>query len=1246
MKVPGADCVISFLSLKGDSKTILFWLIQYDKNKNSQTWTTSSNYYANPYTITSLYYTVEIDYIIALWIDESPTGTFNLKAYTKKFTFNSSSTPTSFTTADGNSNINTKLIIDTFTSTKTINGYSSSGNPNCANGIFEVILNNEVYSYHWDFVTGNQNVMKKYLVPEGSNAVSYYMNLSVKHTSYTASDEFFIPFQFTTYANGVLLLKDTSCLGFARDLQPTKCFQDCPNYEEYDITNNLCKDCPTLYSNAKNYIYNNKCYSTCNPYSVLTNNVCSGGVPANCALPNHWSTVSGACVNPCETYLIPNDATFYCDNCKDTSKYSYNGACVTGTGCPTSSTLMDATRNGCLSCLTQGKYWDGEVANACVASCPTYLVPNGSTGNCDNCKTLSLGYSYNGSCVAGAACPTNTSLVDTNRNGCITCLAQGKYWDAEVALTCVTTCPTYLIPNGTTGKCDNCKTLSLGYSYNGSCVAGASCPTNTSLVDTNRNGCLTCLAQGKYWDAEVALTCVATCPTYLVANGTTGKCDNCKSLALGYSYNGACVAGAGCPTSSTLMDNSRNGCLSCLAQGKYWDAEVANACVATCPTYLVPNGTTGNCDNCKTLSLGYSFNGSCVAGAGCPSSSTLADSNRNGCSDCLAQSKYYDGEVAYTCVTTCPTYLVPNDSTGNCDNCKTLSIGYSYNGSCLAGAACPTNTSLVDTNRNGCLTCLAQGKYRDAEVALTCVATCPTYLVPNGTTGNCDNCKTLSLGYSSNGSCLAGATCPSNTSLVDTNRNGCSTCLAQGIYWDGEVALTCVATCPSYLIPNGTTGNCDNCKTLSLGYSNNGSCVAGAACPTNTSLVNTNRNGCSTCLAQGIYWDAEVALTCVATCPSYLVPNGTTGQCDNCKTLTLGYSYNGACVAGAGCPTTTSLVDTNRNGCVNCISQGKYFDGEVSNTCVTNCPEYLIPNGTTGNCDNCKSLSNGYSVNGACVSGSNCPDYFYLDNSNRNGCLYCKSIGKYFDGETSLCVSTCPIYLVPNISNGNCDNCKLLNLGFSFNGACIAGSLCPNYSVLDNSSRNGCHTCKSINKYYDDGVCVDTCPILKPTNSDNICTNCSGTSNPYFQNGVCVHKCDIGSIYDSANVCTPCPSNRSYIYQNLCLSGCGYLCTGSNKLCYNAKDASPEQYWFDGLCYDVKPSNSAIFDANYNAYKKCVEVVPKQYNYLLSCVFSCPSETILDSTNTTCISYISSGKYNHILHIILFLLNYIIILFS
>ena len=185
------------------------------------------------------------------------------------------------------------------------------------------------------------------------------------------------------------------------------------------------------------------------------------------------------------------------------------------------------------------------------------------------------------------------------------------------------------------------------------------------------------------------MDCVTTCPDYLIPNLTTGNCDNCNTLSLGFSYNGICNAVPGCPALFTLDSPSRNGCASCLFLGKFYDEEVAMGCVTTCHDYLIHNSSNGNCDNCNALSLGFSYDGTCHSLLKCPALYTLDSPARNGCATCLSIGKVYDGDVAMGCVTACPDYLIPNLTTGNCDNCNTLNLGFSYNGICNAGPSCP-----------------------------------------------------------------------------------------------------------------------------------------------------------------------------------------------------------------------------------------------------------------------------------------------------------------------------------------------------------------------------------------------------------------------------------------------------------------------------------------------------------------------------------------------------------------------------
>ena len=360
--------------------------------------------------------------------------------------------------------------------------------------------------------------------------------------------------------------------------------------------------------------------------------------------------------------------------------------------------------------------------------------------------------------------------------------------------------------------------------------------------------------------------------------------------------------------------------MKCLEISQFYDNEtnpLVPVCTATCPSYLIANATTGNCDNCKTMFTPAKFSSSGTCVTSCPAYSIIDLASRNGCKTCLSYSaplKFFDAESSSpgTCVTSCPQYLVANTTTGACDNCKTMIVGspkFSLNGACVA--SCPNYSIIDNVNRNGCKSCLnfVPIQYFDAESTTpgACATTCPQYLVSNSVTGSCDNCKTinsLSPKFFYNNACLSA--CPQYSIIDNTNRNGCKKCLeftSPKMFYDSEtnpIIPTCQTKCPEYLIPNLVTGNCDNCKTLSLGFSYSEACVAGTSCPIYSEIINTNRNGYQSCLSQGKFYDGESTTTgkCVVKCPDFLIPNNANGNCYNCKTLNLGFSYNGACVTG------------------------------------------------------------------------------------------------------------------------------------------------------------------------------------------------------------------------------------------------------------------------------------------------------------------------------------------------------------
>jgi len=440
------------------------------------------------------------------------------------------------------------------------------------------------------------------------------------------------------------------------------------------------------------------------------------------------------------------------------------------------------------------------------------------------------------------------------------------------------------------------------------------------------------------------------------------------------------------------------------------------------------------------------------------------------------------------------------------------------------------------------------------------VSVCPTYLIPNlSEPRTCQNCKDTNT-YFYNGSCISGTSCPKNTILADSNRNGCIECLSPN-YFD-PTTNSCVGTCPIYLTP-----------------------------------ITTSPRYCQNCLESNKYYDYD-SNSCVTTCPEFLIPNGTTGICDNCKD-TNKYSYNGSCYTGSNCPSSI-LVNSSRNGCQECSEPNYYNLG--TDTCVAECPEYLIPNiNSPRSCINCKDTSK-LSYDGSCVSASTCPNKSFLVDTPTNGCLICET--SYYDPNSKKCVTTCPTYLVPNTNTRNCDNCKD-NGKYSYNRACLAK--CPDGSFIDDTSKNGCKLCADQGNYFESGACVSQCTHGKAI-INNICSVCPNPNN-FISDFNCVDICPIGkTYYDSFRVCSSCPSDK-YNYNNSCFNSCptGTATYENDNNCFDWLALG--KYLSSNYIVDKCP-NGKYYDTK-NVCTDCKPLFVLENN----CVSSCPTNYLYDSSN-------------------------------
>jgi len=124
----------------------------------------------------------------------------------------------------------------------------------------------------------------------------------------------------------------------------------------------------------------------------------------------------------------------------------------------------------------------------------------------------------------------------------------------------------------------------------------------------------------------------------------------------------------------------------------------------------------------------------------------------------------------------------------------------------------------------------------------------------------------------------------------------------------------------------------------------------------------------------------------------------------------------------------------------------------VTDSCVTNCPDYLVPDSTNRKCINCK-VTGMFFYNGACVASS-CPALTVIEDSSRNGCDTCAAKSQYY--ENGVCVLNC--------SAGRISDPQAI---------CIACA--DNQVIKDNICVSNC----GDRQYYDANRICNACPIGK-----------------------------------------------------------------------------------------------------------------------------------------------------------------------
>ena len=377
---------------------------------------------------------------------------------------------------------------------------------------------------------------------------------------------------------------------------------------------------------------------------------------------------------------------------------------------------------------------------------------------------------------------------------------------------------------------------------------------------------------------------------------------------------------------------------------------------------------------------------------------------------------------------------------------------------------------------------------------------------------------------------------------------------------------------------------------------------------------------CDSCKSEYVQYGKE----CLDECPEKMV--NVSKICKNCKTdyTPPKYNYQNECVnskpegtdmvdedynyvesCGEKCAT-CKIVDTIRN-CYTCKSPYyKQYKSEKEDThyvdCEENCGKYLVKDNINRECINCKENTDVYKYyyNGECVdiNDGNHDNYYESEEEEEEpygvikkcdiNCATCFG-GAYTETDTSTnieseienckscdgdlylleknCVTNCPYYLAPNITEHKCVNCKDKNL-WNYNHKCIPQDEIPVPYVIINETYNLVSNCEP--------------PCLTCKRLDNGKIECTSCLAPYFFNN----------------------DNNA---EEKCVLHCGqYLVEDTNlNECINCKENSPNpknKYYYNGMCVDLEDPDFKNYYESEDEDKNPYGVIEKCYKLCSTCI--------------------------------------------
>lgn len=369
-------------------------------------------------------------------------------------------------------------------------------------------------------------------------------------------------------------------------------------------------------------------------------------------------------------------------------------------------------------------------------------------------------------------------------------------------------------------------------------------------------------------------------------------------------------------------------------------------------------------------------------------------------------------------------------------------------------------------------------------------------------------------------------------------------------------------------------------------------------------------------------------------------------KCENNTNIKLGRYCLSKCPVGYE-------IDRNSSSCKKCSKYYLYANEKCNETCLS--PSFSDEQ--TKICYNCKE-NNLIFYHYLCVDS--CEEYFAEYIESNNSCISCKEIDKYYYNKTcndecpkgseiiaeynnckrckdyqqflskDKCVNQCPIDEVFDNDTYICDTCQHLTPSTPYKQETYCVSEC-NIGFGQDDEKLQCINCKSINLFYHNKQCLDSCPLYYLHDDNNICYQCKERypSTPFNQKGKCVSKCDRGFETDIIlGACRFCKDDGLYYDHNgQCVKKCeNYsLYTEEEHICYYCHETE-HQFYEKDKCVDKCKNGSEIIEKKVCHYCKEDQLFYNESNS--KCVENCYEYDAIDKEDNICFSCLrKNGTY-------------------